>query len=119
MNQSDAERVPQVLDVPVGLGAGGSRRETDSIGPIGVPANHYWGAQTQRSLEHFDIGGEKDRMPIEVARAYGVVKKAAARVNAEAGGLPSWMGHLIERVADEVIDGQLDEEFPLYVWQTG
>ncbi len=119
MTESDAERIPQVLDLPVGLDGVGTRRETDSLGAVDVPAGHYWGAQTQRSLEHFDIGGDKDRMPIEVARAYGVVKKAAAQVNTADGRLPAWMGDLIQRVADEVIDGELDSEFPLHVWQTG
>ncbi|MDN5859321.1 MAG: class II fumarate hydratase, partial [Pseudonocardia sp.] len=112
-------QAPEVRDIPVGLAATGTRRETDSLGAVDVPADHYWGAQTQRSLEHFDIGGAKDRMPIEVYRAYGLVKKAAAQVNAKAGRLPAWMGRLIERVADEVVDGHLDGEFPLYVWQTG
>ncbi len=110
---------PTVHDVPIGLDATGTRTETDSLGAVEVPADHYWGAQTQRSLEHFDIGGSKDRMPIEVYRAYGHVKKAAAQVNTEAGRLPRWMGDLIGRVADEVIAGDLDDEFPLYVWQTG
>ena len=82
-----------------------------------MPANHYWGAQTQRSLEHFDIG--HDRMPKEVYHAYGYVKKAAAVVNTRAGRLPAWKGELIQRVCDEVISGALDSEFPLYVWQTG
>jgi fumarate hydratase class II len=111
--------VPTVLDLPVGLDATGTRSESDSLGPVDVPAEHYWGAQTQRSLEHFDIGGSKDRMPIEVYRAYGLVKKAAAQVNTGAGRLPQWMGDIIGRVTDEVVAGDLDEEFPLYVWQTG
>ena len=82
-----------------------------------MPADQYWGAQTQRSLEHFSIGN--DRMPKEVYHAYGYVKKAAAVVNTRAGRLPAWKGELIQRVCDEVIDGALDSEFPLYVWQTG
>src|SRR5262249_36706930 len=77
----------------------------------------YWGAQTQRSLEHFDIGN--DRMPKEVYHAYGFVKKAAAIVNTRAGRMPAWKGELIERVCDEVTSGALDDEFPFYVWQTG
>ena len=92
-------------------------RWLDSLGDVEVPANRYWGAQTQRSLEHFDIG--HDRMPKEVYHAYGYVKKAAVVVNAAASQLPAWKGQLIERVCDEVISGQLDEQFPLYVWQTG
>ena len=110
---------PAVLELPVGIDASGTRSESDSLGEVDVPADHYWGAQTQRSLIHFDIGGDRDRMPIEVYRAYGVVKKAAAQVNTQAGRLPTWMGELITRVADEVITGALDSEFPLFIWQTG
>jgi fumarate hydratase class II len=108
---------PQVLDVPIGLRATGTRAESDSLGEVEVPAEHYWGAQTQRSLIHFDIGD--DRMPKAVYHAYGYIKKAAAIVNARAGRLPQWQADLISRVADEVIRGELDGEFPLYVWQTG
>src|SRR5215471_12213392 len=112
-----ANEEPKILDVPIGLDATGMRREFDSLGDVDVPANHYWGAQTQRSLEHFNIGN--DRMPKEVYHAYGYVKKAAAVVNTAAGRLPEWKGQLIERVCDEVISGALDSEFPLYVFQTG
>ena len=108
---------PKVLDLPIGLAATGTRIESDSLGQVEVPADHYWGAQTQRSLRHFNIG--RDRMPPEVYHAYGYVKKAAAIVNARAGRLPPWKGELIQRVADEVIAGKLDSEFPLFVWQTG
>jgi len=108
---------PRILDVPIGIKAIGKRKEFDSLGTVEVPADHYWGAQTQRSLEHFNIGN--DRMPKEVYHAYGYVKKAAAIVNAAAGRLPAWKGDLIEKVCDEVISGKLDSEFPLYVWQTG
>jgi fumarate hydratase, class II len=108
---------PKILDVPIGLMATGMRREFDSLGDVDVPADRYWGAQTQRSLEHFNIGD--DRMPAEVYHAYGYVKKAAARVNTQAARLPEWKGRLIEQVCDEVISGSLDAEFPLYVWQTG
>ena len=104
-------------EVPIGTGAMGTRLESDSMGTIEVPAEHYWGAQTQRSLEHFSIGG--DRMPLPVYHAYGFVKKAAAQVNAELGRLPRWKAELISRVTDEIIAGRLDAEFPLYVWQTG
>jgi len=115
---SDAgETAPAILDLPVGLNASGLRREFDSLGAVEVPADRYWGAQTQRSLEHFNIGN--DRMPKEVYHAYGYVKKAAAIVNARSGLLPAWKGKLIQRVCDEVTSGVLDEEFPLYVWQTG
>nr|BFE59338.1 class II fumarate hydratase [Dactylosporangium thailandense] len=108
---------PEVRDVPIGIDATGTRTETDSLGPVAVPADRYWGAQTQRSLVHFDIGD--DRMPKAVYHAYGYVKKAAAIVNAGAGRMPQWKAGLIARVADEVIAGKLDSEFPLYVWQTG
>jgi fumarate hydratase class II len=108
---------PEIRDVPIGLVATGTRRETDSMGAIDVPADRYWGAQTQRSLIHFSIGD--DRMPKAVYQAYGYVKKAAAVVNGRDGRLPGWMAQLIERVSDEVISGQLDDNFPLYVWQTG
>jgi fumarate hydratase, class II len=108
---------PRVRAIPVGLTATGTRTETDSMGAIEVPADRYWGAQTQRSLIHFSIGN--DRMPKAVYHAYGYVKKAAATVNGRGGRLPAWKAELIEKVADEVIAGQLDEHFPLYVWQTG
>jgi len=108
---------PKILDLPIGLDATGMRREFDSLGDVEVPADHYWGAQTQRSLQHFNIG--QDRMPKEVYHAYGYVKKAAAIVNTAAGRLPAWKGELIQRVCDEVISGALDTEFPLYVFQTG
>src|SRR5215470_15907325 len=111
------EQEPNVLDVPIGLDASGMRREFDSLGDVDVPADRYWGAQTQRSLQHFNIG--QDRMPKEVYHAYGYVKKAAAIVNTSAGRLPAWKGQLIERVCDEVTSGALDEQFPLYVYQTG
>ena len=111
------DRVPRILDVAIGLDATGKRREFDSLGDVDVPANRYWGAQTQRSLEHFNIGD--DRMPKEVYHAYGYVKKAATLVNTQAGRMPEWKGRLIQRVCDEVISGSLDDDFPLYVWQTG
>jgi fumarate hydratase class II len=96
------------------------RTESDSIGAIQVPASRYWGAQTERSLHHFAIGDPAaDRMPIEVIRAMGILKKAAALVNAADGRLPQDLADLIVAAADEVIDGGLDEHFPLYVWQTG
>jgi fumarate hydratase, class II len=112
-----AQAAPRILNVPIGIAMNGTRVETDSMGEIEVPADHYWGAQTQRSLIHFSIGN--DRMPIEVYHAYGYVKKAAAIINASEGVLEQWKADLISRVADEVIAGKLDSEFPLYVWQTG
>ena len=111
------DKAPRILDLPIGLSATGMRKEFDSLGEVEVPADRYWGAQTQRSLQHFNIG--HDRMPKEVYHAYGYVKKAAAIVNTRAGLLPAWKGELIERVCDEVISGKLDAEFPLYVFQTG
>jgi fumarate hydratase, class II len=108
---------PKILSIPIGIDGSGTRQETDSMGAIEVPADKYWGAQTQRSLIHFSIG--TDRMPKSVYHAYGYVKKAAARVNARAGRLAGWKAELIGQVCDEVIAGELDEHFPLYVWQTG
>jgi fumarate hydratase class II len=107
----------RILDLPVGLDVTGTRTESDAMGEIEVPAGRYWGAQTERSLLHFSIGD--DRMPKAVYRAYGYVKKAAAIVNGRAGRLEDWMAGLIARVSEEVIAGELDGHFPLYVWQTG
>ncbi|MCA1621182.1 MAG: class II fumarate hydratase [Acidobacteria bacterium] len=94
-----------------------TRVESDSMGEVEVRADRYWGAQTERSLHHFNIGF--DVMPREMVRALGVLKKAAALVNEELGKLPPDVARLIERAADEVIEGRLDEHFPLRVWQTG
>lgn len=94
-----------------------TRIESDSMGKIAVPADVYWGAQTQRALIHFKIGTEQ--MPIEVIRAMGTLKKAATLVNMELGLLPQDKGELIIRAAEELISGSLDNHFPLPVWQTG
>jgi fumarate hydratase class II len=94
-----------------------TRTESDSFGPIEVPADRYWGAQTQRSLHHFAIG--HDVMPSELIHAFGILKKAAALVNLELGLLPADKADLIVRVADEISAGTLDAHFPLRVWQTG
>ena len=94
-----------------------TRTETDSMGEIEVPAHFYYGAQTARSLIHFDIGTET--MPRELIRGMGILKKASALVNAELGLLPESIKDLIAKAADEVIDGKLDDHFPLRVWQTG
>jgi fumarate hydratase, class II len=94
-----------------------TRTETDSMGAIEVPADRYWGAQTQRSLEHFKIGGE--RFPREMIRALGLIKKACALVNQDLGLLDADRPKAIIQAADEVISGSLDEHFPLVIWQTG
>ena len=94
-----------------------TRTESDSMGQIEVRADRYWGAQTQRSLKYFDIGD--DRFPREIIRALGILKKAAAGVNADLGLLTQEKYALIAAAADEVIDGRLDAHFPLHVWQTG
>ena len=94
-----------------------TRTETDSMGAIEVPADRYYGAQTARSLIHFDIGD--DVMPRELIRAMGILKKAAALVNRDLGKLPEEKCKLIVQAADEVIEGKLDEHFPLRIWQTG
>ena len=111
-NQVDALR-----DLPIGIEANGTRSEFDSMGNVNVPADRYWGAQTQRSLMHFNIGD--DLMPKEVYHAYGYVKKACAMVNAAAGRLSDIKRDAIIHATDEAIAGKLDAHFPLYVWQTG
>lgn len=93
------------------------RTESDSLGEIEVPEDKYWGAQTQRSIEHFSIGD--DLMPIELIHAYGILKKAAALTNVDLGLLQSDLADLIVRAAEEVAHGQLDAHFPLHVWMTG
>ncbi len=94
-----------------------TRVETDTFGPIDVPADRYWGAQTQRSIQNFPIGGE--RMPEPVVRALGIVKRAAAETNMALGQLDPKLGAAIVEAANEVIEGKLDRHFPLVVWQTG
>src|SRR5437868_481678 len=94
-----------------------TRIETDSMGEISVPANKYWGAQTERSLHHFDIG--HDIMPRELMHAFGILKKAAALTNLELGKLPEDKAKLIVQAAEEVSSSKLDDHFPLHVWQTG
>ena len=89
------------------------------MGPVEVPAEKYWGAQTQRSINNFKIGGEKNRMPIEIIRAFAILKKAAALTNAELGVLDSSKAEIIGTVCDEILAGQHDDQFPLVVWQTG
>ncbi len=94
-----------------------TRTESDTFGPIDVPADRYWGAQTQRSLENFPIGGE--RMPDPLVRALGIIKQAAARANTRLGNMDSDIADGIVKAAQEVIDGKLNDHFPLVVWQTG
>src|SRR6202790_5622439 len=94
-----------------------TRTESDSMGKIEVPANVYWGAQTERSLLHFNIG--RDTMPPELIHAFGTLKKACALVNQDLGKLSADIAKLIVQAADEVISGKLDDQFPLRIWQTG
>jgi fumarate hydratase class II len=95
-----------------------TRTETDSFGPIEVPADSYWGAQTERSIGNFPFG-ERERMPVEIVHALGFVKQAAARVNARIGGLDANLAEAIQQAAGEVARGDLDNQFPLVIWQTG
>ena len=95
------------------------RIETDSMGEIAVPANRYWGAQTQRSIQNFPIGVERFRWQSSMITSLGILKKAAAQANRDLGELPAEIADLIVQAADEVIEGKLDEEFPLVVFQTG
>ena len=94
-----------------------TRRESDTFGPIEVEADKYWGAQAQRSLGNFKIGWE--RQPLPIVRALGIVKRAAAEANVALGRLDPQIGATIVRAADEVIEGKLNDHFPLVVWQTG
>lgn len=94
------------------------REERDTFGPINVPADKLWGAQTQRSLQNFDIGGVREQMPEPIIRAFGILKKCAAKVNMEYGLDPS-IGEAIMQAAQEVAEGKLNDHFPLVIWQTG
>jgi len=95
------------------------RTEKDTMGTVQVPADKYWGAQTQRSIENFRIAQDINRMPREIIRAFAILKKAAALTNLEAGILPEDKCELISRVCEEILAGKLDDQFPLVVWQTG
>src|SRR5499425_3322778 len=97
--------------------AGATRTESDSMGKMEVPVDRYYGAQTARSLLHFNIG--RDTMPPELIRAFGILKKACALVNQDLGKLPAAKASLIVQAADEVISGKLNDQFPLRIWQTG
>ena len=94
------------------------REERDTFGPIQVPADRYWAAQTQRSLQNFNIARDTDRMPIPIIRSFGILKKCIAKINVRYGLDPK-IADAIVKAADEVISGRLDEHFPLVVWQTG
>src|SRR3712207_3900583 len=100
------------------ISADTARIETDSFGPIDVPGDAYWGAQTQRSIENFPFG-PRETMPVEVVHALGFVKQAAARVNARKGDLDAEIGEAIQQAAGEVAAGVHDDQFPLVIWQTG
>src|ERR671929_934927 len=95
-----------------------TRTETDSFGPIDVPSDAYWGAQTERSIENFPFG-PREQMPVEIVHALGFIKQAAARVNARIGGLDPKLAEVIQQAAGEVARGDLDSQFPLVIWQTG
>ena len=110
MSPSPAVRAATPTDVP-------TRIETDTFGPIEVPADRYWGAQTQRSIENFRIGGE--RMPVPLVRALALVKQSAALVNKDLGLLEARIADAVATAAGEVVQGKYDDEFPLVVWQTG
>src|SRR6476620_3015450 len=95
------------------------RIEKDTMGEVNVPSNEIYGAQTQRSIENFRIAQDINRMPKEIIKAFAYLKKAAALTNFEAGVLPKEKLDLISKVCDEILEGKLDEAFPLVVWQTG
>lgn len=96
-----------------------TRKEKDTLGYVEVPADKYWGAQTQRSSQNFKINEENDKMPLEIIKAFAVLKKAAALTNHELGVLDEKKAELIGKVCDEILEGKLDDQFPLVVWQTG
>ncbi|GHB46436.1 class II fumarate hydratase [Mongoliitalea lutea] len=95
------------------------RIEKDTMGPVEVPADKYWGAQTQRSINNFKIGGERNRMPLEIIKAFAILKKSAALTNAELGVMAQDKADIIAKVCDEILEGQHDDQFPLVIWQTG
>ena len=95
------------------------RIEKDTMGPVEVPADKYWGAQTQRSVNNFKIGGLKHQMPLEIIYAFAILKKSAALTNAELGVMDQQKADIISKTCDEILEGKLDDQFPLVVWQTG
>lgn len=95
------------------------RIEKDTMGPVEVPADKYWGAQTQRSINNFKIGGSRNQMPLEIIHAFAILKKSAANANAELGVLDPEKAKIISQVCDEILESKLDDQFPLVIWQTG
>lgn len=95
------------------------RIEKDTMGPVEVPADKYWGAQTQRSINNFKIGGVRNQMPLEIIHAFAILKKSAALANAQLGVLAQEKAEVIARVCDEILEGKWDDQFPLVIWQTG
>ena len=95
------------------------RTEKDTMGMVEVPEEKYWGAQTQRSKQNFPIGDERMRMPLEIIRAFAILKKASAITNSDLGVLSKDTAEIISKVCDEILAGELDDQFPLVVWQTG
>src|SRR5690554_2059428 len=95
------------------------RVEKDTMGPVEVPAEKYWGAQTQRSINNFKIGGTRDQMPKEIIHAFAILKKSAAEANSELGVLDREKANIIAQACDEILEGKLDDQFPLVIWQTG
>src|SRR5690606_32591934 len=95
------------------------RIEKDTMGHVEVPADKYWGAQTQRSINNFKIGGVRNQMPLEIIHAFAILKKSAALANAQLGVLAQEKAEVIARVCDEILEGKWDDQFPLVIWQTG
>src|SRR5437763_4693198 len=95
-----------------------TRMESDCFGPVAVPADAYWGAQTERSIENFPFG-PREQLPLEIVHALGFIKQAAARVNARLAGLDPKIAEVIQQAASQVARGDLDSQFPLVIWQTG
>ena len=116
MTRAPSSQAPQGGSSVPGSGAAATRLESDSLGTVAVPAEHYWGAQTQRSLHFFPFG---QRMPLAVVHGFGQLKAACAEVNLAMGKLAPELAKAIVAAADGVAQGELDGEFPLRIWQTG
>src|SRR5690606_26674723 len=108
-----------LIGLPRGHDMANTRIETDSMGEIAVPADRYWGAQTQRSIQNFPIGVARFRWQASIITSLGILKRSAALANKELGQIPEDVADLIVRAADEVVEGRLNDEFPLVVFQTG